>query len=126
MDKYIIDALTKLKPSQYNSSVDERECSIYSWPQSWPNTTCGFGGIGGQMITTAQCVVVIGPERDACIYHSGRLAHYIECPSELFWDEIRYASRKLPGGMGSWAKYHKKKDEEPNEVTCIKIQQSGQ
>lgn len=36
----------------------------HAWPQTWSDTACGRGGIGGQMISQSQIVVVL----DQCSY----------------------------------------------------------
>ena len=100
IDTCVKDALNKLLPQtfgngQSNSGLDERECEIYVWPQTWSDTNCGFGGMAGQMITSASTVVVVGPMQDACVFHGNRLAYKIEHVSEYFW--ICVKNQKMPG-----------------------------
>lgn len=61
-----------------------RELSVTMFPQQWSSTCLGFDGIGGQAFTTAYTIVVIGPERDACVYFAGRLAYHVKNPSDMF------------------------------------------
>lgn len=59
----------------------EDHCEIYHFPQVWGSTALGFGGLGGQAITTAYTTVIFGPQGDACIYFAGRLAYHLEHPN---------------------------------------------
>lgn len=59
----------------------EHQCEIFHFPQTWGSTALGFGGLGGQAITTAYTTVVYGPQGDACVYFDGRLAYHIESPN---------------------------------------------
>ncbi len=69
---------------------------IFSWPQIWGSTACGFGGIGGAAMTTAQTVVVKCMGLDvALVYHHNKFAYAIEEPNEKF--EERFRERNLPG-----------------------------
>lgn len=66
------------------------------WQQTWPDTSCGFGGIAGQAFTNACTVVVHDPESEAkLVYHRGAFAYRVERPSDKFAD--LYARRALPG-----------------------------
>lgn len=58
----------------------EGQCEVYVFPQVWSSTALGFGGLGGQAITTAYTTVVIGPAGDACVYFGKRLAYHIAQP----------------------------------------------
>lgn len=110
IDKCIDDALNMLSPqiftfetddgpvTQSNSSLMENECEIYVWPQTWGSTAGGFGGIGGQMITSSLTTVVIGPNQDACVYHGGRLAYKIDEISDHFRECVN--TRSMPGQRG--------------------------
>lgn len=58
--------------------------SVYSWPQRWPSTACGFGGMAGQAFTTAQTLVVVYEQVDttltplnkfAVVFHGNQYAY---------------------------------------------------
>ena len=51
------------------------------FPQTWPSTALGFGGIGGAAMTPAYTVVVRGPTGQAAVYWAGRHAYTIELNS---------------------------------------------
>lgn len=68
---------------------------VLSWPQTWANTSCGFGGISGQAFTEAQTVIVSGEDDAVLVYHCGRFAYEVKEPTEEFW--IACGQRNLPG-----------------------------
>ena len=72
----------------------EDDIEVHSWPQGWGDTALGFGGIGGQMIMTAQTVVV------QCyghylVYHGGRFAYGVTRLDDEFVQAFN--GRRLPG-----------------------------
>ena len=50
----------------YHTRVDYFE--LYTFEQSWADTTCGFGGMGGQAITTAKTYVFVPDSYDSRCY----------------------------------------------------------
>lgn len=72
----------------------EDDMEVFSWPQTWADTSIGQGGIAGQMITKAQTVVIIGPMGDVCVYHN-RFSYKVKNPSDKFYECMR--SWRLPG-----------------------------
>ena len=105
VDDCVEEARNRLKVAMPELPGFYQECEVFSWPQTWSNTACGFGGIGGCAITKAQCVVVVGPEKDACVYHGGMFAYYIEDPNGKFWDDIANVRRHFPGAAENWQKF---------------------
>lgn len=55
------------------------DCEVVMFPQTWSSTALGFGGMGGQAITSAYTVVVscdlVGA---AAVYFGGRFAYLVE------------------------------------------------
>lgn len=53
--------------------ITERDYDIdtYAWPQAWPSTALGFGGMGGSMITSAITTVMVVDHEDAYVYFNG-------------------------------------------------------
>jgi len=94
IDKCIQDALKHLSCQQFhgglhNTSLDEKECEVYVWPQTWSDASCGDkGGFSAQAITTAPTVVILGPMQDACVYHRGQFAYKINQIHEKFWTNL--------------------------------------
>ncbi len=80
----------------------EREITLLSWPQTWPNTALGFERPGLQAITRAQTVVVIYRNR-ARIYHGGHLAYETHAKDPRLTRGIE--ARKLPGKI-EWQRDH--------------------
>lgn len=57
--------------------------------QTWPSTSLGFGGIGGQALTDAYTVVISsrrGPWY--CVYFGGRFAYWLDNPARAFFEDI--------------------------------------
>ena len=90
------DAEKRMIPSNPDLLVN---FTVYSFPQTWPDTAGAFGGgIAGQMITSSQTVVVFDGEREACVYFGGRFGYKIIDPTEVFWQSI--AAQRMPGLRG--------------------------
>jgi hypothetical protein len=69
---------------------------VISFRQTWPDASCGFGGIAAQVLTDAQTVVVSAPDRSlALVYVRGEFAYGVERPNQAFWDAVR--DRQAPG-----------------------------
>jgi len=61
---------------------------IYMHPQAWSDTTCGFGGVGGQQISCSNTVVIISAVFNiACVYN-GRFAYSVKNLSEKFYQDL--------------------------------------
>lgn len=58
------------------------------FPQLWSSTALGFGGLGGQAITTAY-TIVIRCNSEHAVYFGGRHAYTINNPNEQFWDDVK-------------------------------------
>ena len=57
--------------------------------QTWSSTALGFGGIGGQAITSAYvCVIESNLLGQFAVYFGGRLAYVIERPNSKFMEDI--------------------------------------
>lgn len=99
-DDIIEDAKHRLKECLgseeqiYYSSLE-----VYSWPQSWGDTSCGFGGYAGQSMTTAQTFVIIYGMA-AVVYHGGHYAYMINKANKEFYE--RFGTMNLPGAAGNW------------------------
>lgn len=70
----------------------ESEIEVYMFPQTWGSTTLGFGGIGGQAITTAYTTVVVCQENNsASIFFAGRHAYTVPVTSTLMKDILTHS-----------------------------------
>jgi hypothetical protein len=66
------------------------DLTLYSmFPQTWGSTALGFGGIGGQAITSAYvCVIQSNLVSGYAVYFGGRFAYMIDRPNEKFIEDI--------------------------------------
>jgi hypothetical protein len=66
------------------------DLTVYSmFPQTWSSTALGFGGIGGQAITSAYvCIIESNLVGGYAVYFGGRLAYVIDRPNEKFIEDI--------------------------------------
>lgn len=92
----------KRRPSQH-------DVEIYSFPQSWGSTALGFGGVGGQMMTTAQTTIV-SLETTAWVYIGGQLAYCVEewQRNEAFNRDMQH--HQMAAQFQSFKRYKKPKD----------------
>lgn len=57
--------------------------------QAWGSTALGFGGIGGQAITTAYTIILRSDQADGyCVYFNGRFAYKIDRPNRQFFEDM--------------------------------------
>jgi hypothetical protein len=66
------------------------DLTLYNmFPQTWCSTALGFGGIGGQAITSAYvCVIQSNLVGGYAVYFGGRFAYMIDRPNEKFIEDI--------------------------------------
>lgn len=87
------------------NKVHWSDCCFWLFQQVWGSTSCGFGGIAGQAVTTADTVIVMGPKGDCCVYISGRLAYYVERPNEQFYEDLHKHDMKGKADNPKYEKY---------------------
>jgi hypothetical protein len=71
----------------------------YVFIQGWGSTALGFGGVGGQMLTSAHTVVVVDerydqPQRRALVYFGSGFAYEVVDPGEAFY--LALHARRMP------------------------------
>lgn len=66
------------------------DLTVYAmFPQTWGSTALGFGGIGGQAITSAYvCIIESNLVGQLAVYFGGQLAYVIERPNEKFMEDV--------------------------------------
>ena len=71
-----------------NSRVEDFR--MYTFSQTWGSTALGFGGMGGQMMTTANTYVFVpeGVNDDCFIYFGGSFAYHVPY-SDLIIEDIK-------------------------------------
>lgn len=90
------DACAKLLIEERESHPDSpihdccvEDLGIYQWTQMWSDTSCGFGGIGGQAITTAPTLAICDTRTGShVVYHAFRFAYLVKHPSEAFFSDM--------------------------------------
>jgi hypothetical protein len=91
----MVDICMQYASTRLGGHPGARHMAVYSWPQQWPNSCCGFRGVGMQAHWVAPTIVIAGPEEDVCVFHNGRfVAHLIDQPI-AFREAV--AAMKLPG-----------------------------
>ncbi len=89
------DAVTRFA-EKAQGPVEFASLGVYSFKQTWPDASCGFGGIAAQVLTDAQTVVVSWTEgNSAAVYIRGAFAYLADAPNQAFWDAV--AAHRLPG-----------------------------
>jgi hypothetical protein len=83
------------------------DLTVYSmFVQTWGSTALGFGGIGGQAITSAYvCVIESNLVGQFAVYFGGRLAYVIERPNTKFMEDI--ASQRMADARDGKALYER-------------------
>ena len=93
--------------ADYQNRVDRpemRETQVHSFQQTWGDTTCGHGGVGGQAITPAQ-TFVFQSDRSWHVYQGGQFSYRVENPNETFLEDLR--NRNLVGEMDYESQYER-------------------
>lgn len=63
--------------------------SVVVFQQLWGSTALGFGGIGGQAITTCNVIIVEGHTGAHAVYFGSRLAYVIARPNDQFFTDVK-------------------------------------
>jgi hypothetical protein len=90
IDRVVADAMLRVP----YSPASDMEIEIFS--QTWGSTALGFGGIGGQMMTSAYTILVFVESKTKCfVYFAGRFAYEVaDTRSPAFCHG--YLARKMP------------------------------
>lgn len=78
---------------------------VTQFPQVWPSTALGFGGIGGASMTTADTTIITGERDEAAVYFAGRFAYLVKQPNEEFYEALR---RQQLAPVSKFKKYERK------------------
>ena len=93
------DALSRfaaIATAQATQPVEFSDLAISSFRQTWPDASCGFGGIAAQVVTDAQTVVVHWPlGNTVLVYVRGEFAYRLNAPTQAFWEAV--GNQRLPG-----------------------------
>lgn len=88
--------------------------TMYMFPQTWGDTSLGFGGIGGQAMTTAYTTVIceeyIGYYG---VFFHERLAYIIKNPNDKFFNDLYKMKMSDVAHSGT---YRRREEREENNV----------
>ena len=62
--------------------------NVWVFTQMWGNTSLGFGGVGGDAMTSAWTHVVLTNDGIYHIFFNGRYAYSVENPTERFKSDL--------------------------------------
>lgn len=83
-------------------SIDDFD--MYTFEQVWGDTTIGFSGVGGQVMTSARTYVFIPQIEEQCyVYFAGRFAYAVPYSQTLMTD-IKAANMTSVAGKGKYCK----------------------
>lgn len=82
------------------------DISVIHFPQMWGSTALGFGGIGGQAMTSAYTTVIIDAIGNGAVFFNGTHAYTIKDYNEKF-DQDCHGQNMAP--ISRSASYHKLK-----------------
>lgn len=65
------------------------DLEVYAmFEQSWGSTALGFGGIGGQAISSAYTIIIWNGLSDYVVYFNGRSAYRVNDPNKKFFEDV--------------------------------------
>jgi hypothetical protein len=92
--------VTKARPHS------ERDITVQAmFPQTWSSTALGFGGLGGQVMTSAYTVVIKSQYAGYLVYFGGRMAYNITRANDQFFKDI--AECRMHEVKGAKEKYER-------------------
>lgn len=98
LKKVLADALTRINSTREKDVREllEQDLDVEVWMQTWGSTALGFGGIGGQAITSAPTFLIWAQNRSfGLVYFATRFAYEARYPFSKYFHES-YARRQLP------------------------------
>jgi hypothetical protein len=106
LDRVIEDAMERYKTAPElapfralygkNFRIFPGDFGAVMFPQSWGDTSCGFGGMAGQAFTSAYTVILIDENAGLnFVYINFRFAYLVTRPSEYFYECV--AKQRFPG-----------------------------
>ncbi|HEX7119874.1 MAG TPA: hypothetical protein VF212_13870 [Longimicrobiales bacterium] len=107
MNRVLYDAFQRIDADRERAGLPRpapEEVNLYSWPQSWPDRSFGFGGAAAAGPATTQTHVVKDERTGAVyVYHDGRFARHLGTPGDAFWSAV--GRHDLPGAADAegWA-----------------------
>ena len=96
-------------PFRFDYSNGERpnvsDFEVRIFEQTWGDTSCGFGGMAGQAMTTENTYVFvpIGVNQKCFVYFGSRFAYAVD-PTQEFWDVLKHEQMGADWQEGQYAK----------------------
>jgi hypothetical protein len=72
------------------------EFTLHIFPQTWGSTSCGWGGMGGAMMTTSYTTIIESRFGFACVFYAGQLVYICEM-DDAYKEYQQKSYRGLPG-----------------------------
>lgn len=89
------------EPEAFEKYYPDVEMRMF--PQTWGSTALGFGGVGGQAMTSAYTIVVIDDISGYCsVFFGERLAYSIKNPAQTFFDDVAKERMESVNGKGKY------------------------
>lgn len=108
---YVMDH--KIMYAQKEENFRESDLAVHMFPQTWGDTSLGFGGIGGQSITSAYTVCIEGPYGDVAVFFSGRFAYHVKAPTLSMYEDM---ARNCVKARGASLQYERKEREASKKI----------
>lgn len=99
IETVLFDAYRRMDADREERGMDPPRpgaVQLFSWPQEWPDWSCGFGGDAHQEPCIDQTHIVTDDEAQTVyVYHAAKFARRLDRPGKAFWVAVR--KHKLPG-----------------------------
>jgi hypothetical protein len=79
-----LNRVNKYIEENYKNLIIE---DIIVFSQTWPDTSCGFGGMAGQSFTNAFTTVIVSSE-GYIVFIRGRYAYTVKNPTDKFINDL--------------------------------------
>ena len=80
-----------VRPGEMGANI-----SVHAWPQSWPNSTLGMGGVGSQAFNTRLTTVVVDEDMQSAAVYVGRYLRGVVEADSAFMERV--AARTVISG----------------------------
>jgi len=98
----LITDLIRASEQSEHDNFDDFEFNIYSiFMQTWGSTAMGFGGVGGQALTSAHTIIVRSPSGME-VYFAGRFAYRLLSVNDEFYEDVTAQTMEPVGRAGKY------------------------
>lgn len=96
--QFLLDAAAVFR-GRHHENITPQDLSWESFPQQWPSTALGYGGVDARAFTHGQTVLVwLTAVGEACVYfgyHDQPRLAYVVTGGEPWWEKA-YRERRMP------------------------------